>query len=32
MLQSGAARWTDLNEADKAESDNVETTNSNTKE
>ena len=27
-----AAKWTDLNKADKAESDNIETTNSNTKE
>lgn len=32
VVHDDTAKWTDLNKADKAESDNVETTNSNTKE
>ena len=32
VVKDDTAKWTDLNKADKAESDNVETTNSNTKE
>ena len=32
VVNDDTAKWTDLNKADKAESDNIETTNSNTKE